>query len=498
MITRRGTDFLQRRCDPADNVAVSEQPTTPDANAPAADPLAGPTVGPAYRMPTRIDDLGIPAGMVEDLFCRRVLIARRTTIRAAAAEIGLSLNIATGVAEDLRSRNLLEFHGLDGRDYLIGLTDLGRSTTLDHMRESTYSETLPVPLSLYIQTVHTQKARLRINRESVRAAFNDLVVSDGLLDQLGPAFLNDGAIFLYGPPGTGKTSLAERMIRIHKDAVLIPRAVEVDGQIITIFDPAVHRPAPEQPPGLDPRWVLCARPIVIVGGELTMKMVDLELDTKSGVYKAPIQMQANNGILVVDDFGRQAVRPSDLLNRWIIPLSRNVDFLKLASGAKFTVPFELKLVCSTNLNPSSLGDDAFLRRLRNKVFVGSIEEDAFNWILARVAKGKGLQVTAEGAQRLREQAEEHLGELRPYLAVDFCDLALGVCEYESRARALDTKMIDRVASVYFVNEKIAEKRKSAAERAAELAHKAAELAQSSANANPLGFDPFSITLHGES
>lgn len=446
-------------------------------------------------MPTSVEDLGIPIGMVEDLFCRRVLQARRTTIRAAAAEIGLSLNVATGIAEDLRGRNLLEYHGLDGRDYMIGLTEEGSRQTIASMRESSYSDTLPVPLSLYVQTVHSQKAKLKVNRETIKQAFNDLVVADELLDQLGPAFLNDGAIFMYGPPGTGKTSLAERMIRIHSDAILIPKAIEVDSQIITLFDAAVHVPLAEQPPGLDPRWILCARPIVIVGGELTLDMVDLELDEKSGTYKAPIQMQANNGILVVDDFGRQAIRPSDLLNRWIIPLSRGIDFLKLANGSKFTVPFEIKLVASTNLNPNSLGDDAFLRRLRNKVHVGAIKEDAFNWILARVSQAKGLQVTAEGAERLRYQAEQHLGELRPYLAVDFCELALGICEYEDMARVLDTRMIDRVASVYFVNEQVKTERKSSAERAAELAQKAAELAQSSANANPLGFDPFSLTLH---
>lgn len=449
----------------------------------------------AMRMPTKIEDLGVPVALVEDLFLRRIHLARRTTIRDAAMSIGISPSIGNLVAEDLRTRNQLEFHGLDGRDYLVGLTEQGRATTIERMRDNSYSGVCPVSLEVYVQTVLAQKPRLQITRETVKAAFGDLVVSDQLLDQLGPAFLSDGAIFLYGPPGTGKTSLAERMIRMHNDWVLVPRAVEVESQIISLYDPAIHVAAPEQPAGMDPRWVLCSRPIVIAGGELTMNMLDLEVDPSSGVYQAPLQMLANNGILVIDDFGRQAIPPAELLNRWIIPLSRDIDYLKLGNGTKFTVPFELKLVASTNLNPRSLGDDAFLRRLRNKVFVGPIEEDAFNWILARAAQNHGLQVTAEGAEHLRDLAIKQLGELRPYLAVDFCELAVGVCAYENLPLTLDTKMIDRVGSVYFVDDSVAAAPLGAAERAAELARKAAELAAEQSGADPLGFDPFSLTLH---
>lgn len=390
--------------------------------------------------------------MVEDLFIRRLLLERTSTIHQISTVLGLRGSIGRELAEDLRTRQVLEYHGMEGRDYRIGLTEKGQKLANDRVAQSTYAGVVPVSLADYTAQVWKQKAEMQINRESIRSAFSDLVVEDDLLDQLGPAFLSDGAIFLYGPPGTGKTSLAERMIRIHTDRVFVPRTVEVDGQIISVFDQAIHQPAPEQPQNLDPRWVLCDRPIVIVGGELTMGMLELDFDPTSGTYTAPIQMQANNGILVVDDFGRQQISPGELLNRWIVPLSRDIDFLKLASGTKFTVPFELKLVASTNLDPNDLGDDAFLRRLRNKVYVGAITDNAFNWILVRVAQAKKIEVTAEAADYLRSVAIANIGELRPYIAVDFLDLMTGIAAYEGRALTLDRYMIDRVARVYFMVE----------------------------------------------
>ncbi len=380
---------------------------------------------------------------------RRLLIDREAPIRSIAEQLGLSLPVARALADDLRDKTLLEYQGLDGRDYRIGLTDLGRSTATERMQQSTYASYVPVPLEDYVRVVEAQRADLRLNREGIRHAFQDLVVADELLDQLGPAFMNDGAIFLYGPPGTGKTSLAERMIKVHDDWILVPRAVEVDGQVISLFDPAIHEAADEQPVEMDPRWVICRRPIIIVGGELNMGMLGLDYDVHAGLYQAPIQMKANNGLLVVDDFGRQMVTPDELLNRWIVPLSRGIDFLTLSYGFKFTIPFEAKLVFSTNLDPNSLGDDAFLRRLRNKVFVGPIGDDAFTWILARVAKANGIQASAEAGLHMRRVARENIGDLRPYIAVDFCELMLGICEYEGLPRVLDEEMIDRVAEVYF-------------------------------------------------
>lgn len=403
------------------------------------------------RAPANLEELGIPRSLVEDLFMRRLVLERISTVTRVSSALGISTSIGRDVADDLRDRHLVEYQGLEGRDYRAALTELGNRVAIDRMHTSTYASTAPVSLQEYTAIVNSQRAASIVNRESIRAAFSDLVIEDHVLDQLGPAFMNEGAIFLYGPPGTGKTSLAERMIRIHRDAVLVPRAVTVDGAIINVYDPAVHHALPDQPPDLDARWVLCERPIVIVGGEMDLKMVELEFDSVSGVYNAPLQMVANNGILVVDDFGRQGFRPDALLNRWIMPLARGIDFLRLGSGTKMTIPFELKLVASTNLDPKALGDEAFLRRLRNKVYIGPISENAFNWILVRVAKARGIEVNADDAAYLRSVAIENIGELRPYLVTDFCELMEGICAYEQVPKRLDRVMIDRVAAVYFVN-----------------------------------------------
>ena len=176
-----------------------------------------------------------------------------------------------------------------------------------------------------------------------------------MLDQLGPAIISQNSIFVYGPTGNGKTSLAERMLRVYQDAVLIPYAVEVDSQIISLYDPVVHQPLENDDEDADPRWILCKRPCIVVGGELIPSMLELRLDEASGIYAAPLQMKANNGILIIDDFGRQLMSPRDLLNRWIVPLDRRVDYLTLRYGVKFQIPFELMVVFSTNLEPSDSG-----------------------------------------------------------------------------------------------------------------------------------------------
>jgi len=397
-----------------------------------------------------MEDLGLPAGLVEDLFMRRVLTERMTTIGQAAEALSISHAVGDEVAEILRQKNLIEYHGVEGRDYRISLTEQGQRVTSERMQSGSHVAQMPVRLADYQTLVGLQQAEIELTREKAKAAFSDMVLEDAILDQIGPAFLSDGAILFYGPPGTGKTSLAERMSRFYDDKVLIPRFVEVDGQIVSVFDPSLHEEDPNPAPELDPRYVLCQRPLIMVGGELTLQMMDLQFDQVSGLNAAPIQLLANNGILVVDDFGRQTASPDEILNRWIVPLSRGIDYLRPNTGTKFTVPFELKLVISTNIDPHALGDDAFLRRLRNKVYVGPCTEAAFNWILVRSAKRTGMEVTAQSAGYLASVTRKALGELRPYVAVDFCDLAVGICRYHGAASVLDQRMIDLVADVYFV------------------------------------------------
>jgi hypothetical protein len=408
------------------------------------------------RAPRKVEDLGVPAGLAEDLFMRRVLTERTTTVGNAAVALCVAHPLADELASSLREKALIEYLGAHGRDYRIQLTELGYRATTQRMSTGRHVGAMPVALDDYRRVVLGLQSDVALDRLALKAAFDDLVLEDGLLDQIGPAFTSGGAIFLYGPAGTGKTSLAERLNRIFAGPVVIPRYLETDGQIISVYDPALHSALPEQPEHLDPRWVLCERPLILVGGELDLSMLDLQYDRISGINVAPIQVLANNGILVLDDFGRQAIPPEKILNRWIVPLSRGVDYLKANTGVKLTVPFKLKLVVSTNLDPNSLGDDAFLRRLRNKVYVGPVSGPAFEQILVATAKRHGIELASGSADHLCRVTRDHLGELRPYLAVDFCELAVAVCGYRQSVLVLDRPMIDRIAELYFVRDQAQE------------------------------------------
>ncbi|WP_334143228.1 AAA family ATPase [Rhabdothermincola sp.] len=404
------------------------------------------------RAPRTIEELGIPLALVQDLILRRALFEGRTSTLQLATALGLSVAVTSKVIEDLRELRHLEVLGLDGFDYQLELTQQGRDAAMERMQLCRYAGAAPVALDQYVQVVRAQSAQPVVTRESMQHAFADLVVSDWLLDELGPALLTPGAIFLYGPPGTGKTSLAERLIRVHGDHVFIPRAVEVDSQIITVYDPVVHEAVPEQPAELDPRWVLCRRPSVIAGGELTTSMMDLTYESSNGVYLAPIQMQANNGLLIIDDFGRQSMTPEQLLNRWIVPLDRRVDYLSLAYGVRFEIPFDVKVVFSTNLEPASLGDEAFFRRIQNKILVPSIDDAEFDVVLRSAAARYGIAIEPGAEEYLREVSRRHGdGDLRPYLPHEVCKILRAVCAYRGEPPVLDRGNVDRVVGIYFTH-----------------------------------------------
>jgi predicted ATPase with chaperone activity len=265
-------------------------------------------------------------------------------------------------------------------------------------------------------------------------------------------------MFLYGPSGTGKSSLAERLLRVFSEPVAIPYAVEVEGNIVTVFDPAVHTPVANPPPDRDRRLVYCARPCIIVGGELVAGMLEAHREGASGSYTAPLPMKANNGVFVIDDFGRQLISPRDLLNRWIVPLDRRVDYLTLDNGQKFETPFEVFVVFSTNLKPTELADEAFLRRIPNKILVDAVSGDVFDEIVRRRLEAEQWTSDPGSAGYLRELCKTRGGDLRPCYPRDIFRIIESIASFEERSPALTDLDIDRAAELYFCSDELAPSR----------------------------------------
>ena len=388
--------------------------------------------------------------MVTDLILRHLWLHGAGTLESLNTALKLSFPVLETLFHHFRQQQLLEVKGMLGNDYSFTLTSAGRALATARNDVCQYVGPAPVSIQQYHQMVKTQAAHVKLSRESLRRAFHDLVLPDGLLDSLGPSLIGHQSLFLYGGTGNGKTSIAERILRIYSDTVVVPYAVEVDGHIITLFDPVVHRPAPGGDEMLDPRWVVCERPCITVGGELSAAMLELRLDESTRVFISPCQMKANNGILIVDDFGRQMLSPRDLLNRWIVPLDRRVDYLTLASGMKFQVPFELMVVFSTNLDPHDLADEAFLRRIQTKVLVEDVSAEVFDQIFQRVVETNQVPCEPGSAEYLRERClAAGTKHLRACYPLDIFRLVKAIGEYEGRPVWLTRVNIDRAVGLYF-------------------------------------------------
>src|SRR5664279_3789577 len=354
-------------------------------------------------IPDRLDDLGLPRSVVADLVLRYLWLHGSATLALLNETLKLSFPVLEILFHQFRNQQLHEVKGMKGNDYSFSLTASGRIQAAGRNEVCQYVGPTPVSIVQHHEVVKSQAAQVRLGRESLRQAFSDLVLPDKLLDQLGPSLIGHQSLFLYGGTGNGKTSIAERILRIYTDTVLVPYAVEVDGHIINLFDPVVHRQIPSDDELLDPRWAVCHRPCITVGGELSAAMLELQLDESTRTFIAPFQMKANNGILIIDDFGRQMLAPRELLNRWVVPLDRRVDYLTLASGMKFQVPFELMVVFSTNLNPHDLADEAFLRRIQTKVLIEDVSADVFDEIFQRVVEAQQAPCEPGCAEYLRER-----------------------------------------------------------------------------------------------
>ena len=399
--------------------------------------------------PETLADLDISPALVQDLFLRTVREEGQSSLASLNERLKLPHAVLEPVFRQLRQQQYLDVKGMQGNDYRLGLTAAGKGLAAERAAICSYAGAAPVSLAEYTRAVRAQAARERVGRESLRAALGDLVLPTSLLDQLGPALISQQALFLYGPTGNGKTSLAERLTRVYQDVVLIPYALELTGHIITVFDPMLHRPMEDQPDSLDARWVLCRRPCVSAGGELVSEMLELRGDSTSSVYAAPLQMKANNGILVIDDFGRQVISPRDLLNRWIVPLDRRVDYLSLHHGQKLCVPFEVMVVFATNLDPSELADEAFLRRIHNKIYIEPVTDECFREILAGVLTDRGLACDRETGGYLIELCLRHSRTLKACYPADLCDILLWRSQYEDRPPEMTRSELDCAAEMYF-------------------------------------------------
>src|ERR1700694_1010288 len=412
--------------------------------------LAPIRTGFAPSIPQTFEDLGISQSLVLDLVLRRMLLEGFSNLGALSHTLKLSVPILNIVFNHMRQQQLVEVKGMLGNDYHFTLSQAGKLLAGERFQITQYAGAAPVALQDYHNATKAQSAQVTVDRKALRSALSDLVISDQLLDQLGPALISQNSIFIYGPTGNGKTSLAERMLRVYQDAILLPYAVEVDGQVISLYDPVVHQTMDVEDHDIDPRWVLCRRPCIVVGGELIPSMLELRLDESSGIYAAPMQMKANNGIFIIDDFGRQLMSPRDLLNRWIVPLDRRVDYLMLRYGVKFQIPFELMVVFSPNLEPSDLADEAFLRRIHNKVFVEAVEAPAFDQIFDRVVARNNIPAESDSAEYLRKLVlREGRTELRACYPGDICTILASIGKYEGRPARMTKAELERATVLYF-------------------------------------------------
>ena len=355
--------------------------------------------------------------------------------------------------------------GLGEGAYQYAITGAGIARAREALERSQYAGQAPVPIEAYNQAIRQQnQGRMAITSRLLRQALSELVLSEATFQRIGPAVNSGTSIFIYGPPGNGKTSVARAVGKmILSTSMYIPYAIYIDGQVVKLFDSVNHKKEPEKEPALnssgslrsgkrpDPRWVRIRRPFIVTGGELTLHGLDLVFDDVNKFYEAPFQVKANGGILLIDDFGRQMVRPRDLLNRWIVPLENRIDYLTLHTGRKVEVPFNVLVVFSTNLPPKDLVDEAFLRRLRHKIEIGDPSYEEYREIFKRVAQGKGVQYDDQGLGYLLQEWYVKRGrKLRASHPRDICDQIIDIANFMSLEPSMTTDLIKRAAEAYFV------------------------------------------------
>jgi len=416
-------------------------------------------------MPATVEATGLAPDRLEQLLTKTLYVGEATGL-VLADRLRLPYGAIEALVERLRAERLAEVRGATGTgsaSYRYALTDLGRDRARQYLSDNGYIGPAPVPIASYVDYMQAlNSVRGYIDQERLRQGFSHLVVNERVLDQLGPAVNANKAVFLYGPPGNGKTVIAEGMGRAAGGDMYIPHALDIDGNIITMYDPAGHESLEADDPDpltiiastpRDRRWVRIRRPVVMVGGELTLDMLDLTFNPISKFYEAPLQLKSNGGVFLVDDFGRQRMRPQELLNRWIVPLESRVDYLTLHTGKKFQVPFDVLVVFATNLDPNDLADEAFLRRIPYKIPIEDPTVEEFTRIFELNCRRRQLRFHQVMVAYLQRRHYRPMGRpLRSCHPRDLLDQVTALCRYRGIQPVITRELLDDACAAYFLQD----------------------------------------------
>ena len=417
-----------------------------------------------------LEDTGLSPLWLQDLALKIMYFQGYMSGFKIAEQISLPFTgIVDQILETLKREKLVEVRtsqlGLGEGSYIYAITSAGAARSREALERSQYAGPAPVPLAKYNEAILKQsRGRIQATNRTMRQVLSELILNEKTFSQLGPAVNSGTSIFIFGPPGDGKTSVARAIGHLlQSQTIYIPYSIYVDGQVIKLYDNVNHQiVSEEESPSKDteslrtgqrrdPRWLRIRRPFIMTGGELTMAGLDLVFDETNKYYEAPFQIKANGGILLIDDFGRQLVRPRDLLNRWIVPLENRIDYMTLHTGRKIEVPFNVLVIFSTNLPPKELVDEAFLRRLRHKIEIGDPSYEEYREIFRRVSAAKGVEYDDQGlAYLLQEHYIKRNRKLRASHPRDLCDQIIDFANFIGVKPTLSQELIDKAAESYFV------------------------------------------------